>query len=146
MTLNSIKACNDRLAALGQKRQVFSNLKNAQAAVAAAEKRHLSRDPNQPNNREPRPVSPQATAASKKEITLKAIADSNDPSELSDLYAKLSAHILNELKTESDAFKRTELTREYQRSEKNRGYSLLAEKQLSPAKAATRKFIAKLDR
>jgi hypothetical protein len=144
--INTIRQANDRLVQLGEKRRVFTDLKTAKATVAQVEKRRLSRDPNQPNGRDPHPIDAKGTAATKKEILIKAIQDSNDPSVLADLYAKLSALILNELKTVSDPAKRTELTREYQRSEKNRGYSLMAESQLNPGASKSRKFLANLDR
>jgi hypothetical protein len=140
--IHSIADANNRLAQLGQKRRVFTSLKAAQAAVAAAEKRKLPpspyKDPNDgnPNRRNPKPIN-----QSTRESLLAAIDDEKSPGAKADLYAQLSASILAERDATSDMVAKTDLNRAYQRSEANRAYCLHAEASLDPMAAKSRKLM-----
>jgi hypothetical protein len=137
---NTIKACNDRLAELGHKRSVFSNLKAAQAAVARAES-----GVNKPSSKpvSTKPVATKTTSA--REKLLADIEATNEPGKKADLYGKLSESLLQEMNAEKDLVRQTELRRQFQRSETNRAYCLQAEKQLNPQAAKARKLMRLLE-
>jgi hypothetical protein len=144
--IKTIRQANDRLAELGHKRQTFSNLKLAQAAVAKAEKAGKVAKPTIAAIKSA--VTKVATIAAVSPIReglLKAIEAATTPGAKADLYQKLSSSLLEEANKTTDLTKKTELLREFQRSEKNRAYSLLAERQLNPAAAKARKAMRLVD-
>jgi hypothetical protein len=152
MSLNTIKECNDRLAAMGHKRKVFSNLKRAQAYVASMEKvaavagKPVVESKNWVHNPPVASASPTAPKTAKRTAILSAIESAKSPSELADLYQKLSDNLLADIKSETDLVKQTELRRSFQRSEKNRALSLQAERQLDPNASRARDIMAQLDK
>jgi hypothetical protein len=95
--LPTIKACNEPLAELGHKRQVFSNLKLGQAAVAAAEKKGKISNPSVATIK-----SAAIKATTNRESLLKAIEAATGPSAKADLYEKLSASLLEEMNKTTD--------------------------------------------
>ena len=138
--INSIAEANQWLAAHGESRRVFKTLKSAQLVVAQTEDRIAGKTA---------PQSPVAPAAAKpanaREGLLAAIEAESRPGAKADLYEKLSQSLLADIKQESDPVKKTELTRAYQRSEKNRGYCLHAEATLDPKAAKTRRIMSMID-
>jgi hypothetical protein len=132
--LPTIKACNEPLAELGHKRQVFSNLKLGQAAVAAAEKKGKISKPSVATIK-----SAAIKATTNRESLLKAIEAATGPSAKADLYEKLSASLLEEMNKTTDLTQKTDLMRQRTRSERNLAYALLAERQLNPAAAKARR-------
>src|ERR1700737_459679 len=138
--IRSIAAANARLNQLGQKSLVFRNLKQAQAAVDAAEKRATIKTPAI--------AAKVATPGSKpsigREAIFAAIAGEKSPGLKADLYGKLSASYLDEIKAlPADAMvKKTELTRAFSRAQKNQAYSLSAEASLDPKAARARKMMS----
>jgi hypothetical protein len=147
MSLNSIKACNDRLAALGHKRQVFSNLKNAQAAVSAAEARKAGKPilaPGKPIA----PISPTGLPPSPIKDGVRFIQDlkasakmERDPSRKADMLTDLSGRLLSAISAESDVSKKADLYQEYKQVELKRAYALLAERTAAPAEARIRRLM-----
>jgi hypothetical protein len=138
--IKTIRQANDRLAALGQKRQVFSTLKQAQLAGSKAEKKSLT--PNKPI----KPLNPSGLPDSPIKPdnfeSLKAAATAErDASRKIDLLTALSGRLLNSMNSEKDLSKKTELTREWQRVETQRAQALLAERIANPAAAKARKYI-----
>jgi hypothetical protein len=143
MSLNSIKACTDRLTELGVKgKHVFRTLADAKAAVARVEARQAGK-PMLTSPASAKAPAPQATAkpVSPRESLLASIESEKSPGAKADLYAELSASYLTEISKTLDQVAKTELTRAYARSEKNRGYCLHAEASLDPKAARARKLM-----
>jgi hypothetical protein len=135
--IKTMEQANKRLSELGQKRHVFKSLKQAQITVEQAEKRASAKTSAV--------SAPTAKPANARESLLSAIEAEKQPGAKADLYEKLSQSLLSDIKQESDPVKKTELTRAYQRSEKNRGYCLHAEASLDPKAAQARKFLRMLE-
>src|SRR5260221_1860505 len=136
MSLKTIKECNDRLASLGEKRQVFKSLKQAQATVEQVEKR----------------VSAKALPAASVKAALKSVLSVREsliaqisaeqaPRAKAELYGKLSASLLTEIGNEKDAAKKVELTREFMRAQKHEAYCLHAIAQTDPKAVLAAKLL-----
>jgi hypothetical protein len=143
MSLNSIKACTDRLTELGVKgKHVFRTLADAKAAVARVEARQAGKPMlAAPASAKSTAPTVAAKSVSARESLLTAIENEKSPGAKADLYAKLSTSYLAEISKTSDQVAKTELMRAYARSEKNRGYCLHAEASLDPKAAKARKLM-----
>jgi hypothetical protein len=156
MEIKTIKQATDRLKALGYKTGThFQTLDEALAVVARAEAKAGNqfpkpvRDPHNPKpitpkpNRDPVHPKPSTPKAEDDSIdALKAAAKAErDPSAKVELLQKLSDRLLSDLNAESDPVKATDIRREWQNSEKNRAYALLAERAANPKAEKIRKYV-----
>lgn len=128
-----MRQANDRLAALGQKRQVFTTLKQAQVTVEQAEKRAVKKLVA---------VAPKATVSALTTIqSLKsAIAAEKNPTSKINMLQDLRANLLTSMQSEKNHVKATELQREFMSADKKLAYNLLAERQLDPKAARARRL------
>jgi hypothetical protein len=144
---------SERLRELGCKgNHVFKNLATAKAAVARAEARKSGKPilkapaskalapkpiaPLSPDNLPDSPIKPDSIAS------LKAAALSErEVSKKCDLLTELSAKQFEAMNKASDLTEKTNLTREWQRTETARAQALLAERIASPSAAKARKYI-----
>jgi hypothetical protein len=137
-TLNSVKACNDRLAQLGEKRRVFSNLKQAQAAVSAAEKSKL-----------PVVAKVAAKATAPTIAGLKAaLKTAKTAGERLEVLGSLRASLANQLASVgTDMTRQSELARELNLASKLEAYEILAMRTEDPKayKARQLRQFANLD-
>jgi hypothetical protein len=144
--IRTIKQATDRLRELGVKgNHVFNSLAAAKAALAKVEARRAGKPAMQSAAKPVAAAVASRPAVSPREALLSAIEAEQSPGKKADLYGKLSASLLDEMKNEKDSVKNTELARAYQRSEKNRGYCLHAESQLDPKAAKARKLMRFVD-
>lgn len=131
----------DRLKELGCKgKHVFRNLADAKAAVARVEARQAGKPSSKPvrDHHKARPINPKVDSID----DLKAAAKTErDPSKKAALLGKLSQRLLSHLGAEKDQVKVTNIRQEYQRTELQRGYALLAERTANPTNAKVRKYI-----
>jgi hypothetical protein len=144
--IKTIKQATERLKELGVKgNHVFKNLADAKAAVARVEARQVGKPSMQSAAKPVAAAVASKPTISPRESLLATIEAEQSPGKKADLYGKLSASLLDEMKNEKDSVKKTELARAYQRSEKNRGYCLHAESQLDPKAAKARKLMRFVD-
>lgn len=129
------------LAKLGIPDSGFKSIADMQRAIDAKKPSFPAR-PREPNGRDPKPSpGPGPRPKGARESLLEAIEAEKSLGAKADLYEKLSASLLEDIKAEPDMVKKTELTRAYARSEKNRAYSLAAEASLDPKAAKARKLM-----
>lgn len=140
--IKTIKQAADRLKELGVKgNHVFKNLADAKAAIAKVEARQAGKPSMKSAAKPVAAAAASKPAVSPRESLLASIEAEQAPGAKADLYGKLSAELLTDISKEQDAVKRTELTRAYTRSEKNRAYCLHAWSQTDPKAAKAAKLL-----
>jgi len=166
--IKTMRQANDRLAALGQKRQVFHSLKQAQATVAQAEQNKPTAPkpfPTRPNPRQPNQAPTPKPKVALKDLQAKppgvgtvitalsaigslkaAIKAEANVSAKINLLSDLRSKLLADMTVAKTVDAKNELQREFMATEKKLAYNLLSLKTTDPKAYKAMRWQALADR